>query len=126
MLDRYKEIYGKLTFETATVIFVKNNGEIRCMLATRNLDTAGIAWGMLNTKLIGHDKRCNINNGNISVIDLEIGEPRSFNVERLVSIYYHGEILDSEGLEGVMGMHKEFKDKYNAEKPRQVGIDDLG
>lgn len=125
MGSKYGEMFSRLSLETATVLFIKNNGEIRCMLATRNCSTADLVWGRLNLVLAGHDKRCNMHNGNISVIDLEIGEPRSFNVDRVISIEYYDEVKSLEELEKIIARHKEFKARYDAMRPRQVDIDDL-
>lgn len=125
MNNKYSEIFGRLTFDTATVLFIKKDGTIRCMLATRNMSTVAIEFGRLNGLLDGHDKRCNIHNGNISVMDLDLGEPRSFNVDRLVTIGWYGEIDSLEKLEQVKKKHHEFEEKYNAARPREVTMEDL-
>ena len=86
----YGELYMRLASETAMIRFLKKNGEIRLMLATRNMDTASSLYDYLGGQLAGHDKRCNIKNNNMAVIDLEIGEARSFSLDRLISVEFLG------------------------------------
>ena len=86
----YPEVFSKLTYETALVTFLKKDGTIRVMLCTRNLDTISIKYGFQGAALGGHDNRCNINNGNLAVYDLILGDARSFNIDRLVDIQYGG------------------------------------
>lgn len=112
----YSEVFGRLTFETATIIFIKKNGEIRTMLATRNLQTAAIYNGFMGRELGGHDTRCNINNGNLAVIDLMLGEARSFNIERVISVDYHGTILTQEELDNEVRKFIEFNSVYEAKR----------
>lgn len=86
----YGDMFMRLQYEVATVVFTKKNGEIRVMLCTRNLKTAELIHGNLGGLLNGHDKRCNIHNGNISVIDMLKGEPRSFNIDRVLNVNFYG------------------------------------
>lgn len=122
---KYPEVFSRLTYETATLIFNKRDGSIRVMLATRNIGTAEIEYGFLGWALGGHDNRCNINNGNIAVIDLIIGEPRSFNIDRLVDIQYHGVITEKEEFEELVGKFLEFKREYESRIPEEVTMDTL-
>lgn len=82
MLFKYPEVFSKLTYETAYLIFLKKDGSIRLMLATRNLSTVALRWGFQGKALGGHDNRCNINNGNVAVFDLLLGDARSFSIDR--------------------------------------------
>lgn len=108
----YPEVFSRLTFETAIIIFMKKNGEIRIMLGTRNLHTVQLYYGFQGGALGGHDKRCNINNGNVAVYDLVLGEARSFNIERLVDIQYLGEIKTNEELDNAAAKFQEIKNSY--------------
>ena len=93
----YPEVYNRLNVELGIIIFMKKNGEVRVMLGTRNLNIASYAFAIegqtVKNSLAGHDNRCNIKNGNIAVMDVMIGEARSFNIERLVYITYLGNTL---------------------------------
>lgn len=89
----YGELYMRLASETAMIRFLKKNGEIRLMLATRNMDTASSLYDYLGGQLAGHDKRCNIKNNNMAVIDLEIGEARSFLIDLYLQNFLEPQIL---------------------------------
>lgn len=119
----YGEVYVKLLTETATVVFFKANGDIRVMLATRNTKTVSLFHGANHGNLDGHDKRCNIKNGNIAVMDLILGEPRSFNIDRLVSIQFHGVIDTQEKVDRVYNDFKAFETEYLATKPQKISMD---
>ncbi|MBO5389017.1 MAG: DUF2693 domain-containing protein [Lachnospiraceae bacterium] len=119
----YAEIFRNLTYQTAIIIFIKKNGEIRVMLGTRNLKTVELEYGFKGMELGGHDKRCNINNGNVAVYDMIVGEARSFSINRLVSIQYVGEITDRDTLNRVVEEYIKFKDEYEATKPKTLDID---
>ncbi len=121
----YGETFLKLTYETATIIFIKTNGDVRVMLGTRNIATASLSHGYLGTELAGHDKRCSINNGNIAIIDLLLGETRSFNINRLVSIEYHGNIATHDEMQALHDSFKEFKHEYEQNRPQKMNMDDL-
>lgn len=122
---KYPEVFSKLTYETATVIFLKKDGTIRIMLATRNLNTVALNYGFQGRALGGHDNRCNINNGNVAVFDMILGEARSFNIERLVSIEYHGIVTNVEELENVAQKHMTFMKEYESKKPMKLSMDML-
>ena len=109
---QYTEVFSRLTYETAGVIFFKKNGDVRIMLCTRNLSTAALEYGFKGSDLGGHDNRCNINNGNIAVIDMLIGEARSFNIDRLVSIDYYGIVETKDQLEEVAAKFAKFREEY--------------
>lgn len=120
--NKYSEIYCKLSYETAIVVFLKKNGDIRTMLATRNLNTAGLLHGFMGRELGGHDNRCNITNGNLAIIDLILGQARSFNIERLIDIGYLGVLNTKEDIEKAILAFEEFKAKYEANR---ISVDEL-
>ena len=122
MKVNYPEVYSRLLYETALIVFLKKNGEVRIMLGTRNLNTANIYFGWLGDKLNMQDGRCNINNGNIALIDLIIGDGRSFNVERVLDIQYAGVVTTKEQLDNVVKQFVEFKEKYEKTKPMVIDM----
>jgi hypothetical protein len=109
---KYAEAFSKLSYEVATVIFMKKDGSIRTMLCTRNLKTVEEIHGFKGRELGGHDNRCNITNGNLAVIDVILGESRSFSVDRVASIEWHGIINNKEELEKEIEKYVEFKKAY--------------
>lgn len=90
----YSEIINRLDKETAIVTFLKKDGSTRVMMCSRNTLTAGFNHGYLGGLLSGHDRRCNIGNGNIAAIDLVIGECRAFNKSRVLDIEWLGIVED--------------------------------
>lgn len=90
----YGNTYGRLLSEAAVVIFEKKDGNIRVMLSTRNADIATLMWPDNNLEylLAGFDRRCNRSNGNLAVIDVILGDCRSFNINRVIGIKWLGEI----------------------------------
>lgn len=121
----YPEVYSRLCYETAFVVFLKKDGTIRLMLCTRNLNTVSLQYGFQGKALGGHDNRCNISNGNIAVFDLALGEARSFNIDRLVKIEFKGIVSTAEQLEGVTGEFLEFKAEYEKSQPMELDMDSL-
>ena len=119
----YPEVYSKLLYETALIVFLKKNGEVRIMLGTRNLNTVNLSFGWQANELNMQDGRCNINNGNIAVIDMIIGEGRSFNIERVLDIQYAGVITTKEQLDNVVKQFVAFKEEYEKTKPMQIDMD---
>lgn len=117
----YAEIYGRLNFETAIIVFLKKSGDIRTMLATRCTSTIDLNNGDRGVTFGGYDKRCTINNGNIAVIDLVIGEARQFNVERLLKVQFIGEIKTQEQMDNAMEQFYVFKSHY--EKSESMTLD---
>lgn len=122
---QYAEVYGRLSFEVATLVFMKKDGTFRVMLATRNARTAELVHGFLGGKLNSRDSHCNINNGNIAVIDLALGEIRSFSVDRLVGLEYHGAVNTKEELEKITEQYLTFKRNYEAHEPQVITMDML-
>lgn len=119
----YPEVFSKLTYETALVTFLKKDGTVRVMLCTRNLDTVSLRFGFQGAALGGHDNRCNIKNGNMAVFDLILGEARSFNIERVLSVYYSGIITNNEQLDACINAYAEFKEKYEATHEMSLSMD---
>ena len=122
---KYTDVFSKLTFETAIIVFMKKNGDFRVMLGTRNINTASLKWDFLGGALGGHDKRCSIKNGNIAVIDLLLGEVRSFNIDRLTYIEYVGEIRNNEDLDTAAERFVAFKESYESSIPKEITMEDL-
>lgn len=108
----YPEVFSRLSFETAIITFIKKNGEARVMLATRNLNTVNIQYGFKGQELGGHDKRCNINNGNVAVFDIILGEARSFSITRLVDIQWLGIISNKDELDATIEKFSNYRKEY--------------
>lgn len=105
----YAEVFSKLTYELAIITFIKKDGDIRVMLGTRNLNTISLIHGFMGPVLDSRDKRCNIHNGNLAVIDMTVREPRQFSIDRLVNIEYLG-IIDT------LDQYNIALEKYNSWK----------
>lgn len=108
----YPEVYSRLCFETAAIIFMKKDGSIRLMICTRNMTTVNLMYGNQVATLAGHERRCSISNGNIAVFDLEEGDARQFNIDRLTSYTSLGVIGTKEELDKAFAQYKEFKEMY--------------
>lgn len=121
----YPEVYSKLCYETALIVFLKKNGEVRLMLGTRNLNTVALLYGFQGNVLGGHDTRCNINNGNVAVYDMIAGDARSFNIDRLLDIQFAGVITTKEQYDEVLNKFVKFKDEYEKNKPMRVDMDTI-
>lgn len=108
----YSDVYNKLNFETAILIFIKKNGSLRIMLATRNSQTIQL-WGSNSLAMLhGHERRCNIKNNTIAVVDLEIDQARSFNAFYLVDYRSLGVISTIPQLLQALDIFKEFRTRY--------------
>lgn len=125
----YQECYRKLLDEVATIIFIKGNGEIRTMLATKNRAAAALInnepdkdYGYEIAKV---DSRCSLGNGNMAVIDAFIGEGRCFKMDRLVDIHFHGEVHTQEDADKVYSEFKEFDAEYKKELKEVTSLDDI-
>lgn len=122
---QYAEVFSRLTYETAFLVFLKKDGSVRLMLATRNLNTVSLMHGFQGRALGGHDNRCNIKNGNLAVIDLALGEARSFHIDRLVDIQYQGVITTLDELNNAAAKFMQFKEEYEKTKPMEINLDML-
>lgn len=72
--------------ETVTIVvkFIKKDGSTRVLIGTRNKMTVKYLCNTdLSGKLAGFDKKANITNRNIPVVDLALGDVRTFSVSRL-------------------------------------------
>lgn len=126
--EKYQQIYRRLLEETAAIVFIKADGTVRLMLGTKSIKEAelfGFDRPLMSANLNSHDKRCGVSNGNMSVIDLKIGEGRSFNIQRLVSITWYGEIETKEKADEVYRDFKEFELEYGKSRPKTATMDDL-
>ena len=104
---------------------MKKNGDVRIMLATRNIETASLLYDFLGGQLAGHDKRCNIKNKNMAVIDLEIGEARSFSVERLIDVEFCGEVNTKDDIEKVFEHFMVEQKQFNESLDNKLNMDML-
>lgn len=121
----YPEVYSRLNFETAVITFFKKDGQIRVMLGTRNLSTVSLKYGFQGTSLGGHDKRCNINNGNVAVFDMVLGEARSFNIDRLIDIQFAGVISTEADYENVLKNYIKYQTEYEKNNPKNIDLDSM-
>lgn len=121
----YPEVYSRLNFELAVITFFKKDGQIRIMLGTRNLNTVKLKYGFQGVALGGHDKRCNINNGNLAVFDMMLGEARSFNISRLIDIQFAGVVSDLASYEKVVEEFNKYKTEYEKSNPQNINLDNL-
>lgn len=121
----YSEMYMRLNEEVATIIFAKKNGDIRVMLATRNIRTASIYHENMLSHLAAYDKRSNISNNNMAVVDLALGETRTFSMQRLCHHEFHGEITTAEQLDELYNKFREFKKEYEASMPQRISMGTL-
>lgn len=119
---QYTEVFSKLTYELATIIFLKKNGEVRLMLGTRNLNTINLIYGFQNQVLGGHDNRCNKDNGNLAVYDMIVGDARAFNINRLIDINFMGVISTKQEYDAALAEFVRFRDEYEKTKPMQVDM----
>lgn len=128
-MNKYSEVFSRLNSELAIVKFLKKDGTERLMLATRNISIGELEYGHLGSKLNGHDKRCNIHNGNLAVIDMMLGECRSFNIDRLLSIDWLGEVQTTEeyneAYEKFSEIKKQFEDDKCMKHSCDITMDDL-
>lgn len=119
----YADIYRRLLVETAIVVFLKKDGNYRVMLATRNMNTSGMYYDRSECNMGWHDSKCNINNGNIAVIDLIIGEARMFNIDRVINIEFLGEIKNVNELNEAVEKFKEYKEAFESTYGTKMDLD---
>lgn len=119
----YGNTYGRLLSEAAVVIFEKKDGNIRVMLSTRNEDIASLMWpeNNLGYLLAGFDRRCKRTNGNLAVIDVILGDCRSFNIDRVIGIKWLGE-LHKDNLEDALAEYE----KIEKELSKNLGYSVIG
>lgn len=120
---KYSEVFQKLTYELAIVEFEKKDGTTRIMLATRNIGIGELEHQRLIGALNGHDKRCNIKNGNMAVIDMVIGECRSFNIDRVIQIKWLGEVSNREEYDKAYEVFRARKKEFESTVNKSISID---
>lgn len=113
---KYSDLYNFLSEHTVLVVFLKKDGHPRCMLCTRCSATMRLCYEDRIPAFKGHDKRCSIDNGNIGVLDLMIGEPRSFNVDRILNIYDCGIISEFCDLQNKMEYTTNFEANWKEQR----------
>jgi hypothetical protein len=121
----YAEVFRRLSYETAVVTFLKKDGTVRIMLGTRNLNTVSLVYGFQGPVLGGHDKRCNINNGNVAIFDLAIGDARTFSISRVLDIQWAGMVDTKEKYDEVFQNYLRYKEEYEKNKPTTVDFDSI-
>lgn len=106
----YEQIYSELCHNIVMIIFLKKTGELRVMLATKNEAIAMTSNKMqiIPSRYIRESKE----SGNISVIDLETKERRSFNLERLLSYHIFGTASTEQEYTKIQNEYAEFKIRY--------------
>lgn len=106
----YEQIYSELCHNIVMIIFLKKTGELRVMLATKNEAIAMTSNKMqiIPSRYIRESKE----SGNISVIDLETKERRSFNVDRLISHHVFGIANSEQEYTNIQNEYAEFKIRY--------------
>lgn len=117
----YSDTYLRLGSEVAIIVFIKASGDVRLMLATRDMLACQIALGEHpGEKLNMMDRRCNTSNQNIGVIDLILGEARCFKLSRVIDIEYLGEIHSKGEMEQRVQQFLNFKRQYEETAPKNV------
>ena len=106
----YNELYSLLSNNIVFLIFYKKDGNVRVMLSTKNEGIALLANNLspIPSRYIRESKE----SGNISVIDLELKERRSFNIDRLVSVYSFGNISTEAQYTNIYNQYIQYKKKY--------------
>lgn len=122
---KYAEVYSKLCYEVAIISFLKKDGTVRVMLGTRNLNTVSLKYGFQGAALGGHDNRCNINNGNLAVYDMILGEARCFNINRLIDVQWLGVISSEEQLNNVFEQYAKYKEDYESNSKASIDFEDI-
>jgi len=123
---KHVDAYVSITDNICVVTFVKKNGDVRCMLATRDTDISNKLCGYFVGSLGSRDRR-NINNPNtLAVIDLEIGEIRSLVTDRILVLSVLDSPKSSDEFSKLLSSFDIFKSKYmETIEQTSVSIDDL-
>lgn len=110
----YRRNFSQLEDGINCLIFFKKDSTLRIMLATRDIITAGMCLSdSLSHKLNKHSERCNCSNGNIAVIDLLLGDVRSFSVDRLVRNIYLGECSNLKEFENFVVQYNNIRKQFD-------------
>lgn len=126
--EKYQVLFRELLTHVAEIIFIKANGELRPMLCTRNAilgSLFGFDLPYMTANVASHDRRCSIDNGNIAVIDLVIGEGRSFNIDRVVCVHVFDSVETPEAASNIRKDFTEFAQAYKKCCERHIEIDEL-
>lgn len=123
-MDNVDILYGQMleALDSVTILikFEKVNGEKRVMLCTRNKMTIQqLCQKDFSGMLAGMGKRCNIGNHNIPVVDLVLGEARTFSVARLEAYQVLG-VITSENAEAAFTYYNEVVDKLEEELKKEM------
>ena len=121
----YSELFVRLQNEVAVVTFLKKNGQVRNMVCTRDYDTLKMLQDYNGYGLDQIDRRCNIGNKLVGVIDIQIQEARSFSIERVLSLSFAGKIDTEEKLEKLLIDFNEFKEEYEKISSSSMTMDML-
>lgn len=121
----YPEVYSRLNFETAIIIFFKKNGEVRLMLGTRNISTIRAMYNTTGNELGYQESRCSIKNGNVAVYDLMLADARCFSISRLVEVIWLGVLSDRASIYDAGKRFVEFEKEYNKTNFIKNGINSL-
>lgn len=118
------QINNILELGVSVIVFIKKNGDSRCMLATRDISVPRLVGRSLSAELYGMDKRNEKHDGVISVIDLEIHQVRSFRLDKLVYLKDMGCVGTGEELKIIKSKFEAFKESYKAENDKKVNKKD--
>ena len=113
----------RLNDEVAIVSFRKKNGDERHALCTCAPRAITMEHGDIVYMLHAHQKRMEGKENNVSFIDLALGEPRCFDIDRLENIEFLGSVNDAHEMSAVY-------DRFNwylrdRESTNNIGFDAL-
>lgn len=119
--DLYSQMFQTLEDMTAVIKFIKKDGSIRVMLCTRNKTTASLLCDGNNfsAKLGGFDKKANIGNHNIPVIDLVISDVRTFCIERLEGYQFLG-VITAENSDMAFNYYNLVMEQLEEEQKKKI------
>ena len=110
----YLQLKNTLEQQSIIVSFKKKNGDVRVMLGTRNMTTCEkICNRDLTKMLFGFDKKNTAATLNIPVVDLALGEVRTFNVERMLGYQLIGVLDNDEVINKAFGYYEQVSDFVN-------------
>lgn len=116
----YAQMLETLDKATIVVKFKKKDGSIRVMIGTRNKMTIqAVCNNDLSGMLAGFDKRANIGNHNIPVVDLALGEVRTFCVARLEAYQMIG-IVNTTNMEAAFEYYNKVQEYAEKERIKEI------
>ena len=117
----YCDVFNSLEYKTGVAVFMKKNGDMRVMLATRNVDTIEkLGIGNMYGKMLSYSNRCNQGNGNIPVMDIILADARTINVDRLLEFEPIGVINTQEDLNNACGVYKKYVSAYKPDRVNNI------